>query len=115
MTDEKLAETIMMYLEKHKGRQKAIARKELLTMLLPYMPEEEKMETKDRRMRRIYEKLPIVSCAEGLFIPIRAEEIEGFKLYLRAKAIPLFNRFNLVASAYPNLIPEKGMQLDLFQ
>ena len=114
MIDEKLAEIIMMFLEKHKGREKAIARKELLTMLLPYMPEDEKLETKDRKMRRIYEKLPIVSCAEGLFIPIRQEEIEQFKAYLKAKAIPLFNRFNLVAQAYPRLLPEKGIQLGLF-
>ncbi len=114
MTDEKLAEVIMMFMKKYKGRENAIARKELLTRLLPYMPEEEKMETKDRRMRRIYEKLPIVSCAEGLFIPIRAEEIEGFKLYLRAKALPLFNRFSLVASKYPRLVANGMKQMELF-
>jgi len=114
MTDEKLAEIIMMFLRKHKGRESAITRKKLLGLLLPYMPEDEKLETKDRRMRRIYEKLPIVSCAEGLFIPIRAEEIEGFKLYLRAKALPLFNRFSLVASKYPRLAINGMKQMELF-
>lgn len=103
----RLSEFIMGILKQHKGKKKAITRERLLGMLYPY-----DITLTDRRLREIYSKLPIVTSAEGLFIPISSEEIEEFKQYLKAKALSLFERFTMLKQAYPNLIPETGKQLD---
>ena len=39
----------------------------------------------DRELRRIYAELPIVACNEGLYWPIKKEELLEFKDYLKKK------------------------------
>ena len=68
----------------------------------------------DRKFRQIYSKLPICTCDKGGFYPIRKEEIEDYREYLRKKAIPLFERFNRVRDAHPELAKDI-VQMELFE
>jgi len=58
----------------------------------------------DRELRNIYCQLPVISSEAGIFWPIRKEELKDFKSYLKSKAIPLFNRYKMVAEKHRHLI-----------
>ena len=56
----------------------------------------------------VYRDLPICSCENGLYIPSSAEDLEAFRIYMRAKALPLFERVKRVAQEYPEYAPKDG-------
>lgn len=90
----------------HRGRANAITREDLLNYLhsLGYG-------LSDRDLREIYAELPIVSSSRGLFWPESRAELEEYRLYLKAKAIPLFERWQRVAQAHPELIDAQQGEL----
>ena len=93
----------------HRGKENAIKRDALLRFCQVF-----ESELTDREMRKIYSELPVVSCNEGIFWPVRHEEIDEFEAYLRKKALPLFKRFKLVAKEHKHLLSEKFTQWSLF-
>lgn len=94
----------------HRGRENAITRDDLRTRLRLWS-----VIVSDRKLRDVYSKLPICTCDQGVFYPIRVQEIEEYRRYLKSKAIPLFERWKMVAQAHPNLLPTRGGQMDLFE
>ena len=106
-----LPELILRKIEsEHRGKEKAIKRKKLLEFARLF-----NIELKDRDLRKIYVLLPIVSCNVGIFWPIRKEEMEEFKSYLKSKAIPLFNRYKMVAEKHRDLMEDGDViQWNLF-
>jgi len=105
-----LSELILRKIKlEHRGRENAIKREGLLLFCQAVEPD-----LTDREMRRIYSELPIISSPEGIFWPVRHEEIDEFEKYLRKKALPLFKRFKLVAKNHRNLLSEKFTQWELF-
>src|SRR4030042_5945356 len=90
----------------HRGKARAITR-EALREYLRQMG----YDLGDRKLRRIYEKLPICSCPTGLFDPQTITEMREFRRYLKAKAIPLFVRWQRVAQAHPELIDARQGEL----
>ena len=99
---------LRLYKDFYNGRENAITRARFKAEHGWKFPK-----TSDRDFRRIYSQLPICTCKKGGFYPIRTSEIEEFRDYMRKKAIPLFNRFNLVRAAHPDLAGEIK-QLELF-
>jgi len=96
----------------HRGKENAIKRKDLLLFCAehgygeyPYLM----ISLTDRQLRNIYSQLPVVTCNKGIFYPIRREEVEEFREYLRKKAIPLFERWKRVADVHLD-----GKQMELF-
>ena len=95
-----LSEIILSKLrQQHEGKENAIKRKDLLSYCHYFEPD-----LTDRELRNIYCQLPVISCNVGIFWPTRKEELEEFKSYLKSKAIPLFNRYKMVAEAHEDLI-----------
>lgn len=110
MKDEILA----IYKEKHSGRENAITRDKFLDEYWKYLKYWGNLsDSVDRQFRRVYSQLPICTCNKGGFYPIRKSEILEFREYMKKKAIPLFERFNLVRDAHPELTGEIK-QLELF-
>lgn len=93
----------------HRGRENAVKRDILLNFCRAFEPS-----LTDRELRKIYSELPVCSCNEGIFWPIRHEEIDEFEAYLKGKAKPLFDRFRMVAARHRNLLSEKFTQWELF-
>jgi hypothetical protein len=95
-----ISELILAYLRSyHWGKGNALPRAELLLYLWQvYDPE-----LTDRQMRRAYEDLPICSCADGLFIPASAAEVDKYERYLSQKVPPwkLREKIERLRKAYP--------------
>ena len=91
----------------HQGKENAITRKELLSycnqLANNRYPDFWDFLT-DRQLRNIYCQLPVATCNAGIFWPIRKEELYEFQTYLKKKAIPLFNRYKMVAKEHRNLM-----------
>jgi len=101
---------ILSYLKRHHcGKENAIKRDDLLKYAQLW-----DLEMNDRELRRIYSQLPVVSSEEGIFWPLRTEEIEEFKFYLLKKVNPMIKRFRMVAQAHPHLVKNGSKQLELF-
>jgi hypothetical protein len=94
----------------YRGRENAITRDDLRERLELW-----DIIISDRKLRDIYSKLPICTCDQGVFYPVRIQEIEEYRQYLKSKAIPLFERWKMVAQAHPNLLSTRGRQMDLFE
>lgn len=98
------------------GRANAVTRASLLETINreraalqdPHYPERRFIPIKDVEFRSVYRDLPICSCEDGLYFPVTADDLEAFRLYMRAKAIPLFDRVKRVAAEYPDLAPPVG-------
>jgi len=90
----------------HRGKVRAITRNDLAWLLT-----ENGYHLTDRELRAIYADLPICTCEKGLFWPETNAELEEYRQYLKAKAIPLFERWQRVAKAHPELIDLKQMEL----
>ena len=101
-----------MYKRYYSGKENAITREEF--MLTHSGARVFKLGITDRQFRQIYSQLPICTCSNGGFYPIRPEEILEYRDYLRKKAIPLFERFRRVCDAHSGLIDD-AKQLDLFE
>ena len=93
----------------HRGRENAISRDDLREKLRVWS-----VVISDRSLRDFYSKLPVCTCDQGIFYPIRPQELEEYQAYLKSKAIPLFDRWKMVAQAHPHLVPERGEQGELF-
>ena len=94
----------------HRGRENAIKRGELLAYCQLW-----ESEMTDRELRNIYSRLSVCTCEDGIFFPIRPEELEEFRIYLAKKAGPMFERWRMVAQAHPHLVKDGSEQLKLFQ
>jgi len=95
-----------IYKKNHSGRENVITREKFINRHWYFG-------ISDRKFRNIYSQLPICTCDKGGFYPIRKEEILEYRDYLRKKAIPLFERFNRVRDAHPELTGDIK-QLELF-
>ena len=94
-----LSEIILSkFRQQHEGKENAIKRKDLLSYCQYFEPD-----LTDRELRNIYCQLPLVSSSAGIFWPIRKEELYEFQAYLKKKAIPLFNRYKMVAEKHRHL------------
>lgn len=109
-----LSEIILNRIKRdHRGKENAIKREDLLLCLNcgGYGDESYLMENlTDRQLRNIYCQLPVVTCDKGIFWPVKIEEVEEFRAYLRKKAIPLFERWQRVADVHYD-----GKQMALFE
>jgi len=106
-----------IYKKNHSGKENAITRHEFIekhSWILPSRGDLGLWFMTDREFRQIYSQLPIVTCDKGGFYPIRKEEILEYRDYLRKKAIPLFERWNRVRAAHPDLVGNEK-QLELFE
>lgn len=90
----------------HRGKVRAITREALREYL-----REMGYEMSDRDLREIYSTLPVVTCEHGIFWPETAAELQEYRSYLKAKAIPLFERWQRVAQAHPELIDARQGEL----
>ena len=97
-----------IYKKNHSGKENAVTRSSFIFRYLDGI-----VGISDREFRNIYSQLPIVTCSQGGYYPIRKEEILEYRDYLRKKAIPLFSRFRMVCDAHPGLADDM-LQLDLF-
>lgn len=72
----------------------------------------------DRTIRFAYATIPICSCNDGLFIPIRPEEVTEYEAYLRRKKIAeslISIKINRIHATWPELKPQpKPVQAELF-
>ena len=93
----------------HRGRDRAIKHEDLLQYAHLF-----DVGLTDRGLRNIYSKLPVCVYEGGIFYPIRTQELEDFREYMKRKAIPHFERYKRVAQAHPHLVPDKGEQMGLF-
>ena len=98
----------------HRGKENAIKRKDLLSFCVkcgygeyPYLI----ASLTDRQLRNIYCQLPVATCEKGIFWPVTPEEKEEFRIYLRKKALPLFDRWKMFAKVHCN---DAGKQMELF-
>jgi hypothetical protein len=118
----RIAEMVMAIMRHHKGRENAITRDLLAGELALFH-----IDICDRDLREIYAKLPVCASDDGLFIPVRPEEVEEFRRYLLAKIPPAKanERIRIVITAYPKLgrlavaanpalAPDDGRQIGLF-
>ena len=92
----------------HRGRGRAIKRRDLWHYARLF-----DADITDRRLRDIYSHLPVVACEEGIFYPIREQELKDFKAYLMAKVYPCYERYKRVAQAHPHLVPDDSIQQEL--
>jgi len=103
-----LSEIILHKLRQlHEGKENAIKRIKLLEYCKYFQPD-----LTDRELRNIYCQLPLVSCSDGIFWPIRKEELDEFEEYCRKKALPLFMRVKMVMEGHEHL--RAGVQKELF-
>lgn len=91
----------------HRGKSRAITRADLGRYL-----DSVGYGLSDRDLREVYCALPVCTCERGVFWPETRAELEEYRAYLAAKAIPLFSRWKMVAQAHPELIDQR--QGDLF-
>jgi hypothetical protein len=83
----------------HQGKENAIKRKDLL-----WFCQGAYQDLTDRELRNIYCQLPVISSNAGIFWPVRQSELYEFQSYLKKKAIPLFNRYKMVAKEHRHLM-----------
>jgi len=109
-------EILRIYQALYQGRENAITRRRFIARHKwhPNYKQWVLPKISDRQFRQIYSQLPIVTCDKGGFYPIRKEEILEYRDYLRKKAIPLFERWNRVRAAHPDLVGNEK-QLELFE
>lgn len=98
----------------HRGKENAITRKKLLSYCNSYAYRQFPFfigSFTDRQLRIVYSQLPVVTCEQGIYWPIRDSEITEFREYLQKKAIPLFERWKKVADAH---LSDDKKQMELF-
>lgn len=92
---------IVRILQAHRGRENALPREKLRERLSLFNPD-----LNDRELRKLYSCLPICSCAEGLFLPVTAGEVQEFKEYLTngpGGPIVAHRRVATILAFYPKL------------
>jgi len=100
MTSAFLQTRLMEILQRHRGRDNAIARDKLLFELQCYDPKLD-----DRRFREIYAALPICTSPDGMFIAKTPEEVQEFKDYLTKGWGPIIadRRVKIIFAYFPGL------------
>lgn len=93
----------------HRGKENSIKRKYLLNYAHYFEPD-----LTDRELRNIYCQLPVISSEQGIFWPIRKEELDEFEEYCRKKALPLFLRVKMVMEEHKDLRTGEYVQKELF-
>ena len=108
---EKQMNKLLYFIRKYcRGKENAILREDLLKYCKTYIDSW----ISDRDLRKAYAKLPVCTCEKGVFWPIREAELEDFRGYLRAKAIPMFERWRMVAQTHSHLLSEEFKQMELW-
>ncbi|MFW6124371.1 MAG: hypothetical protein ACOC5G_04035 [Acidobacteriota bacterium] len=79
---------IRIYSIFHRGKENAITRADFLDRF------GNRLNIEDRDLRRLYSYFSICTCNRGGFWPVREEEVEEFKVYLRKKALAHFTRWS---------------------
>ena len=104
-----LSEIILKKLRFHGGKERALARCDLLA----YLRQIADPGLSDRWMRRVYENLPICTCADGLFIPVNKYEVDEYERYLNKKLPPWKGREKIsrLRQAYPELWQSRQLEL----
>lgn len=102
------AKILMFIYRNHRGKEQAITRDRLLNFCRAY-----DLHITDREMRRLYSELPVIADESGIYWPVTKDEVEGYKIYLHKKAIPLFERWNRVAKFHPKLTSKDFQQMAL--
>ena len=92
--------------KEHRGKENAIRRGDLLEYARHF-----DSDLTDRQLRAIYSELPVCVCEQGIFYPIRGQEIEEFKRYILKKIGPMRDRYCRVAKAHPELLPSGQIEL----
>ena len=90
----------------HRGKENAITRGVLRESLRVCG-----IDLTDRELRAVYAELPVIADSHGIYYPATADELREYKSYLRAKALPLFIRWQRVADAHPELIDAQQKEL----
>ena len=101
----------MDYLHRRaRGRARAIPRATIERDLHVYLPRD--MKDKDRFFRKMYSRLPIASCSQGLFVPQTPEEVHEFKEYMTKSWGPIraAERVRVILAYYPHLSFSHGEQ-----
>jgi len=106
-----LSEMILKKLQFHRGKERALARCDLLA----YLRQIADPGLSDRWMRRAYENLPICACADGLFIPAEKGEVDEYERYLNKKLPPwkVREKINRLREAYPELWQTQQLELGI--
>lgn len=106
-----LRQQAMRFLGPHRGREKAVPRKELEHHLRLF---EKKLS--ERTVREIYAGLPVASCEDGLFIPRSAREVQDFQEYISKAHGPIIaaRRCEVIFAYFPKLRPVAEAQGELF-
>lgn len=105
-----LRDEAMRFLGAHKGRDKAIPRKELEHHLRLFAPT-----LGERTVREIYAALPVCSSEAGLFVPRTSREVEEFREYITKAHGPIIaaRRLSIIFAYYPSLRPIEEVQAAL--
>lgn len=106
-----LKQEAMRFLGPHRGREKAVPRKELEHHLRLFEPK-----LSERTVREIYAGLPVASCEDGLFVPKTSREVLDFQEYIAKAHGPVIaaRRVSVIYSYYSNLRPMTETQPELF-
>jgi hypothetical protein len=83
----------------HPGRENAVTRHVLLNVTRAWG-----YDVNDRDLRECYAELPVVTCAQGIYYPIRAEELAECRAYYRKAALTLLGRWRRIAQGHPDLV-----------
>lgn len=112
MNSDYIAMRIMEVLNRDaRGRERAIVRDEVDRRLKIWC-----IDIGDRHFRDIYSSLPVCVCNQGMFIPIRPEEVVEYRRYLGPKIPPekIEIKIRRILATWPALRPKpKAIQLDL--
>lgn len=110
---------LMLLVEHNRGRKNAVPREKVLFDLQAYEPALD-----DRKFRHVYagdkdkkgdHGAGVCSCADGLFVPETADEVEEFYWYIFKQSGPIVaaRRRDNIFHWYPQLRPGFGKQQEL--
>jgi hypothetical protein len=111
---ERIKIRIMEFMQRHRGKVRAIPRDELRTQINEWLrticrPD---LVLDDRRFRALYATLPLCAGDPGLWWPTTTEEVEEFRTYLKAKVPPWIAdlRVRRIYAVFPQLTPVREIQ-----
>lgn len=92
------------------GHKRAIPREKVFAHIRAFFSDLD-----DRQFRIIYtEVVPVCACEEGLFYPMKPEDLDVFEEYILKKLPGMHRRIKRVKEYYPHLAKDKGIQPNLF-
>lgn len=109
MTHAALSALLLDYLKAHaRGRANAVPRDEALAHIQLFEPD-----LRDREFREIYSNAGLPACEAGIFYPTTPQDIKAFEEYMKKKALPCFDRIKRVRRAFPHLVEDGAVQMEL--